>query len=93
MMNDAKTELGICESHHIIFTDGSCYPNNKSKHSRGGYAAVFVSGPLNDKCAYGSIDISEYNASNIRAEGFAIYRALELARHDNCKKNIYNYGL
>jgi ribonuclease HI len=84
--NDAESILGIQPFHHIAFTDGSCYPNNKSKNSRGGYASVFVSGPFNDKCLYGNLDISNYNASNIRAEGIAIFKTLELIKEFNDKK-------
>jgi ribonuclease HI len=78
--DDAESILDIQPLHHIAFTDGSCYPNNKSKTSLGGYASVFVSGSFNDKCIYGNLDISEYYASNIRAEGIAIIRTLELVR-------------
>jgi ribonuclease HI len=74
--NDAKSILDINDKHHIVYTDGSCYPNNRSKKSRGGYAALFVSGEFKDKCVYGNIDIKEYSASNIRAEGVAILRSL-----------------
>lgn len=78
--DDAESILDMSPTKHVIFTDGSCYPNNKSKISRGGYATVFVSGPFKDTCLYGNLDISVENASNIRAEGVAIIRALELVR-------------
>lgn len=81
---DAKSILDIQTSHHIAFTDGSCHPNNKSKKSRGGYASVFVSGPFLDKCLYGNLNISEHNASNIRAEGMAILKTLEVIKE--CKE-------
>ena len=84
MYNDAASILDIRPLHHIAFTDGSCNPNNKSISSVGGYAAVFVSGEFNDKCLYGNLDISVENASNIRAEGMAILRVLEVIR--DCKK-------
>ena len=82
--DDAESILDIQTSHHIAFTDGSCHPNNKSKKSRGGYASVFVSGPFLDKCLYGNLDISKYNASNIRAEGMAILKTLDVIK--KCKK-------
>ncbi len=75
--NDAQSILDMGEHRHIIFTDGSCQPNNRSIKSRAGYAACFVSGPLTDQLIYGNLDMSAYNASNIRAEGMAIVRALE----------------
>lgn len=75
--NDAQSILDMGEHHNIVFTDGGCHPNNKSPASRGGYAACFVSGPYNDVSIYGNLDVSKYNASNIRAEGMAIIRALE----------------
>ena len=78
--DDAESIIGLSSTKHVIFTDGSCFPNNKSKLSRGGYATVFVSGPFKDTCLYGNLDISVENASNIRAEGMAIIRALELVR-------------
>jgi ribonuclease HI len=85
MYKDAASILDIQPLHHIAFTDGSCYPNNKSATSVGGYAAVFVSGEFNDKCLYGNLDISVENASNIRTEGMAILRVLEVVR--DCKTN------
>jgi ribonuclease HI len=80
IFNEAASILDIKPLHHIAFTDGSCYPNNKSNLSRGGYAAVFVSGEFDDKCIYGNLDISIEHASNIRAEGMAIIRVLEIVR-------------
>lgn len=75
--NNAKDILDMGDHHHIIFTDGSCHPNNRSINSRAGYAACFVSGPFVDQLIYGNLDMSAYNASNIRAEGMAIIRTLE----------------
>lgn len=74
---DADVYLGISPKHHIVFTDGSCFPNDKSKDSRAGYAAVFVSGLYNDMNIYGNLDVSIEYASNIRAEGMAILRTME----------------
>ena len=42
---------------YIIFTDGSCKPNNKSKKSRGGYSALFVSGKFDGVKIYGNLDM------------------------------------
>jgi ribonuclease HI len=81
---NADKILNINSKHHIIFTDGGCHPNNKSKQSRGGYAAIFISGPLSDKRIYGNLNIVKFNASNIRAEGMAIIRALELINQTKC---------
>jgi ribonuclease HI len=75
--NDAKSILDMGPHRHIVFTDGSCNPNNKSIKSRAGYAACFVSGPCTDIAIYGNLDMSSFYASNIRAEGMAIIRALE----------------
>jgi len=64
----------------IIFTDGSAVSkgkNRKDKHATGGYATVFVSGPIADKVLLGKLDTSIEFASNIRAEGMAIIAALE----------------
>lgn len=69
--------INITPNHHIVFTDGSCYPNVKNISARAGYAAAFVSGEFLNKCIYGNLAISQY-ASNIRAEGMAIIRALEM---------------
>jgi ribonuclease HI len=63
---------------HAAFTDGGAHPNNKSDKSIAGYASTFVSGPLNDTRIYGNLCNKEHNASNIRAEGIAIIRTLEI---------------
>ena len=57
--NNAKEILDINPDHHIVFTDGGCYPNNKSKDSRAGYALSFVSGKLQDTCTYGNLNVSK----------------------------------
>lgn len=73
----AEEILDMGSHHHIAFTDGSCYPNVKNDNARGGYSSIFVSGPYSDKCVYGNLNITNFNASNIRAEGMAIIRTLE----------------
>jgi uracil-DNA glycosylase len=60
----------------VCFTDGSCSPNKASPDARGGYAAVFVNGYLENKQIYGNLNTSPLYATNIRAEGKAIERAL-----------------
>lgn len=88
--NDYKKILKIGDNHQIAFTDGGCHPNNKSKDSRGGYAAIFTSGLYKDTRIYGNLNIENYNASNIRAEGMAIYQTLKFINSkDNwCKLTI-----
>lgn len=83
--NSIETILNININHHIAFTDGGAHPNNKSIKSRAGWAACFVSGSYIDKLMYGNLDISKYYASNIRAEGYAIIRVMELV--DKCDKS------
>ena len=75
---NAESILGIGPRHHIASTDGGAHPNNKSEKSRAGWASCFVSGQLKEMLAYGSLDTSEHFASNIRAEGYAIIRVMEL---------------
>lgn len=89
---DAKSILDMGEHRHIIFTDGSCYPNNRSIKSRAGYSACFVSGPMDDTIMYGNIDMSEFYASNIRAEGVAIIRSLEHIYHTTSHSLKLNSG-
>jgi uracil-DNA glycosylase len=78
LFTNAESILGIGPTHHIAFTDGGAHPNNKSKESRAGWASCFVSGPFKDRLMYGNLNISEQFASNIRAEGYAIIRVMEL---------------
>jgi uracil-DNA glycosylase len=73
--------------HHIIFTDGSCYPNNKSNASRAGYAMVFVSGPMSGTVVCGNLSNAVENTSNIRAEGMAIIRSLDFIAASDCDWN------
>ena len=82
-----EEKIGIRDDHIIAFTDGSTFPNDKSKNSRGGYAILFVSGCYKDMCLYGNLNISKYPASNIRAEGTAILYSLKKAlESDKCKE-------
>lgn len=78
LTNNKKDEnWQITPDIHYIFTDGSCNPNTKNPSSRGGYATIFASGYFKGKQIYGNLDISDIYASNIRAEGMAIIRAME----------------
>jgi ribonuclease HI len=58
---------------HKVFTDGSCYSNGK-KGAKGGFAALFVSGPYKDMKIVEELKCNK--PSNIRAEGMAIIRCL-----------------
>jgi uracil-DNA glycosylase len=79
---NAESILGIGPKHHIAFTDGGAHPNNKSKESRAGWALCFVSGSFKDRLMYGNLNVSDHFASNIRAEGYAIIRVMEIV--DSC---------
>jgi uracil-DNA glycosylase len=85
LFTNAESILGMGPTHHIAFTDGGAHPNNKSKESRAGWASFFVSGPFKDRLLYGNLNISEQFASNIRAEGYAIIRVMELI--DECTES------
>lgn len=61
---------------HVIFTDGSCWPNKKISTARAGYAAYFAYGVCKSTLLIGNIDITVAFATNQRAEGEAIYRTL-----------------
>ena len=75
-LSNIEKEFCVTPNTIIIFTDGSCYPNNTSEKSRGGYAAYITYGSLNDTVLYGSIEIKDNYATNQRAEGAAIYHSL-----------------
>jgi ribonuclease HI len=89
-VGDAKDILKFGNNNHIIFTDGGCHPNNKSIKSVGGYASIFLSGSLKNKCVYGNLMVDTIYASNIRAEGMAIIRAFEIIHENDEKNNIEN---
>ena len=61
----------------VVFTDGSCHPNNKSKESKGGYAILFTSGQFKKYTMYGKLNTDVYYASNIRAEGICLIKIFE----------------
>jgi ribonuclease HI len=68
----------IFENNVVIFTDGSCNPNKKCPEAVGGYAALVLC--RESKIIYGRLDTSVHYATNIRAEGFAIVKALEYVK-------------
>lgn len=59
-----------------IYTDGSCYPNNSSKDSKGG---VCCYSPDADILIFGQL-LPGSVATNQRAEGIAIYEALKIVK-------------
>ena len=72
-----NAEFGNNPRTQVLFTDGSCFPNKSCPASVGGYAAVIAYGSFKDVLFYGNIDNKIEYATNQRAEGFAIYHALE----------------
>ena len=60
----------------IIFTDGSCYPNRACEESIAGYSVYFALGKFCNTAICGSIHTDKYFATNQRAEGLAIYHAM-----------------
>lgn len=60
----------------IVFTDGSCNPNNSSKASVAGYSCIFKLGAFDNTIIMGNLNNETYNATNIRAEGTAIYQVM-----------------
>jgi uracil-DNA glycosylase len=77
-----KVSTSDAMAKQIIFTDGSAVSssgkksgNKKDANCVGGYAAVFVDGPIKGELL-GNLDTSTYFASNIRAEGHAFISAL-----------------
>ena len=64
----------------IMYTDGSCYPNNSSPKAEAGFAVVLENAK---KVLVGKLT-REFPPTNIRAEGFAILNAL-LYYHKNIK--------
>lgn len=59
-----------------IYTDGSCYPNNRSKDSKGG---VCCYSPDADIIVFGQL-LPGNPPTNQRAEGIAIYEAFKVIR-------------
>ncbi len=62
---------------HVLFTDGSCFPNKACPESVGGYAAVFAHGVFKDVLFYGNIENNIEFATNQRAEGLAILHGMQ----------------
>jgi len=72
-----KLSFVVDENTQVIFTDGSCYPNNSSKESRAGYSSILQG--KHKIILYGNIDI-DVPATNQRAEGLAIYKSMKYLR-------------
>lgn len=82
--SDVPEHLCISNRKLYVFTDGSSSLNGKSKtsaaneNSTAGYAVLFPHGCISGIRVYGKLDNSEYFATNQRAEGYAILRALQI---------------
>lgn len=88
-VNAIEKHLNITQDDIIVFTDGSCFPNDSSVNSIGGYAATFTTGPLKDHNLYGNLDTKIAPATNQRAEGMAIFKVLEkISEHDTWNKCV-----
>jgi len=74
--SDIEKAFDLTDYSTVVFTDGSCYPNRTCPESKAGYAACFVLGLFTDTILYGNIQNRPHYATNIRAEGTAIYKAL-----------------
>lgn len=76
--SDMKNNTEIkSDSEIMVFTDGSCNPNNSSEKSVGTYACLFVNGVLDNTVIYGKLNNYLCYSSNNRAEGTAILRAIK----------------
>lgn len=75
--SEVDKAFSINDRSTVVFTDGSAFPNNASPESRAGYAASFALGVFKDVILYGNLDVHEVNATNQRAEGFAMLRTME----------------
>ena len=75
--SEIEEAFGATDRTQVVFTDGSCFPNNSSPEARGGYAASFAVGSMSDIIIYGNLDTSVAPATNQRAEGVAMLKVLE----------------
>ena len=75
--NDVEKGFQMNNKKQIIFTDGSCNPNKTCPNAIAGYATSFILGPIKDIVLYGNIKNRPNYANNQRAEGMAIYKALD----------------
>lgn len=75
-VNDIDEKFGMNKRRIVIFTDGSSLPNKACPESVGGYAIHIALGSLKDTTICGNLDTSAHFATNQRAEGYAIYKAL-----------------
>lgn len=75
--SEIEIEFGADSTTQVVFTDGSCFPNQLCPAAIGGYAASFALGTLADTVLYGNIQNRPHFASNQRAEGIAMLRVME----------------
>ena len=75
--NEIELAFGGDSKTQVVFTDGSCFPNNSSPEARGGYAASFALGTMKDTIIYGNLDTKAVYATNQRAEGVAMLKVFE----------------
>lgn len=81
-----KTDEKLSGKTIRVFTDGSCIPNNRSTKSRGGWSYIITEGFLKGNFKYNYLNRDKFPASNIRAEGEAIYQVLlDLKNSDSDK--------
>lgn len=77
VVDEVKKRFKFDDRTHVVFTDGSCFPTYACAEAKGGYSASFELGPLKDQILYGCIENKKHFATNQRAEGMAIYRAMK----------------
>lgn len=87
--SDIRYKLNYNYDTIVAFTDGSCYPNKKCKEAVAGYSVHFPIGAYVHTDIYGSLDNTKEYATNIRAEGYAIYKTMKFCyKNTNWKKLI-----
>lgn len=78
---DVAEKFNLDEKTWVVFTDGSCYPNNSTAECKGGYAALFAIGSAHELVLYGNLHTRNVYASNQRAEGMAILQTMEFLKN------------
>ncbi len=86
-LTEVEKQFNMSSDVQVVFTDGSCYPNKLCKEAKAGYSVVFALGTMENTILYGSINNTVYYASNQRAEGIAIYKALKYLQNNGNKWN------
>jgi uracil-DNA glycosylase len=76
IINPIESAFSMDINTQVAFTDGSCNPNKACPESIAGYAVQFVLGTLKNTLIFGNIDNTIYYATNVRAEGEAIYQCI-----------------